>query len=130
MRLSAGGRKAIVDSHIATFRPSKLLKRLSESGEALFHLRIVFSEANQHTDASHPLSWLRPCRYRPCPRATNKAKKFAPPHSITSSARARSVGGIVTPRAFAVLVLTTSSYLVGAWTGSSPGAVPRRMRST
>ena len=89
MRLSTGGRKAIVDSYIDTFRPSKLLKPLSECGEALFHLRIIFSEANQHTDASHPLSWLRPCRYRPCHRATDKANKFAPPHSIPQRVSAR-----------------------------------------
>ena len=34
-------------------------------------------------------------------------------HSITSSARARSVGGMVRPRAFAVLRLMTNSNLVG-----------------
>ena len=35
-------------------------------------------------------------------------------HSITSSARASSVGGTSRPSAFAVLRLITSSYLVGA----------------
>ena len=35
-------------------------------------------------------------------------------HSITSSARASSVGGTVTPSALAVLRLITSSYLVRA----------------
>jgi hypothetical protein len=34
-------------------------------------------------------------------------------HSITSSARASSVGGNSMPRALAILVLSTSSYLVG-----------------
>ena len=42
-------------------------------------------------------------------------------HSITSSARARSVGGIVRPRALAVLRLTMSSTLVDCTTGSSAG---------
>src|SRR5215472_13136080 len=51
-------------------------------------------------------------------------------HSITSSARARSEGGTVRPSAFAVLRLMTSSNFVGAWTGSSPGLAPRKMRST
>src|SRR5262245_36218820 len=51
-------------------------------------------------------------------------------HSITSSARESSVGGISRPRALAVLRLITSSYLVGACTGSSPGFSPLRMRST
>src|SRR5262249_58897597 len=40
-------------------------------------------------------------------------------HSITSSARARSVGGTSRPSALAVLRLMTSSYLVGACTGRS-----------
>jgi hypothetical protein len=51
-------------------------------------------------------------------------------HLITSSAIARKVAGIVTPIAFAVLRLTTSSNLVGYSTGRSPGLAPRRMRST
>src|SRR6516165_8565959 len=50
-------------------------------------------------------------------------------HSITSSARSSSCGGTSRPRAFAVLRLTTSSNLTGAWTGSSLGFSPLRMRS-
>ena len=50
------------------------------------------------------------------------------PHSITSSARASSVGGTSRPSAFAVLRLMTSSNLVGAWTGRSLGFAPLRMR--
>jgi hypothetical protein len=47
-------------------------------------------------------------------------------YSITSSARASNVGGTVRPSALAVLRLITSSYLVGACTGSSTksGASP------
>src|SRR5262245_10176900 len=57
--------------------------------------------------------------------------RLAPPHhSITSSARASSVGGRVRPSALAVLRLITSSYLVGACTGRSAGFSPLRMRST
>src|SRR5678816_2241504 len=51
-------------------------------------------------------------------------------HSITSSARASSVGGTSRPSALAVLRLITSWYLVGAWTGRSAGFSPLRMRST
>ena len=51
-------------------------------------------------------------------------------HSITSSARASSVGGTVRPSVFAVLRLITSSYLVGVCTGRSAGFSPLRMRST
>src|SRR5215831_20002461 len=38
-------------------------------------------------------------------------------YSMTSSARARIVGGTVRPSAAAVLRLTTSSNVVGCWTG-------------
>jgi hypothetical protein len=65
LRLSASGGKAIVDSHIATFQPSKLFKPLPESCEALFHLWIIFGETNQHTDAPHPLALLRARREWP-----------------------------------------------------------------
>jgi len=51
-------------------------------------------------------------------------------HSITSSARASSVGGSSMPSAFAVFRLMTNSYLVGACTGRSAGFSPLRMRST
>ena len=53
-----------------------------------------------------------------------------PLHSMTSLAMARSDGGTLRPSAFAALRLMTSSYPVGAWTGSSAGFVPFRMRST
>jgi hypothetical protein len=46
-------------------------------------------------------------------------------YSITSSARASSVGGTVRPSALAVLRLITSSYFVGACTGRSAGFSPR-----
>jgi hypothetical protein len=51
-------------------------------------------------------------------------------YSITSSARASSEGGTSRPSALAVLRLIISSNLLGVCTGSSPGFVPRRMRST
>ena len=51
-------------------------------------------------------------------------------HSITSSARARSEGGISRSRARAVARLMESSKRTGCWTGSSPGSAPFRIRST
>src|SRR5215216_5548865 len=64
------------------------------------------------------------------PSTAEERKQFSPSHSITSSARARSVGGIVRPRARAVLRFTTNSNLVGCSTGRSPAGVPRRILST
>jgi hypothetical protein len=74
-------------------------------------------------------------RLRPSPRSHRKFVgvpwgRKAASHSITSSARASSVGGTSRPSARAVLRLITSSYLVGACTGRSAGFSPLRMRST
>jgi hypothetical protein len=49
---------------------------------------------------------------------------------ITWSARSRSDCGIVSPSAFAVLRLITSSKLVGCSTGRSAGFAPLRILST
>jgi hypothetical protein len=56
--------------------------------------------------------------------------RHQPPHSITSSATEMSVGGTVSPSAFAVLLLITSSNRVGVCTGRSAAFSPRRIRST
>src|SRR5262249_47521908 len=53
----------------------------------------------------------------PCRRAAEERDELSPPHSITSSAVASRVVGMVRPRAFAVLRLMTNSYLDGACTG-------------
>jgi hypothetical protein len=50
-------------------------------------------------------------------------------YSITSSARADSVGGNSSPSAFAVLRLITNLKLVGSTTGRSAGFSPLRMRA-
>src|SRR5262249_22234204 len=51
-------------------------------------------------------------------------------HSMTRSARASTDGGIVSPSAFAVLILMTNSTLVGCSTGRSAGLAPLRTLST
>src|SRR5262245_58330738 len=51
-------------------------------------------------------------------------------HWTISSARASTAGGMVRPRAFAVLRLMTSSNLVGFATGRSAGLVPLKILST
>jgi hypothetical protein len=51
------------------------------------------------------------------------------PYSITSSARASSVGGTVRPSALAVLRLIKSSMLVGNSTGRSPGLAPFQLKN-
>ena len=59
-----------------------------------------------------------------CPLCANSGH-----HSITSSARASTDGGTVSPSALAVLRLMTVSNLVGAGTGRSAGFSPLRMRA-
>src|ERR1700730_2747771 len=61
-------------------------------------------------------------------RAAGKRDELATPHSITSSASCWRCKGTSRPSALAVLRLITSSYLNGAWTGSSLGFSPLRMR--
>src|SRR6202043_1850080 len=55
---------------------------------------------------------------------------LASDHSITSSARARSVAGTVMPSALAVFILMTSWKRVGCSTGKSAGWAPLRILST
>src|SRR5215468_1578353 len=68
---------------------------------------------------------LRPCRC--C--AAEQRDEVAPLHSITSSARASSVGGTSRPSAFAAWRLMTSSNLLDCTTGRSAGLVPFKMRA-
>ena len=63
-----------------------------------------------------------------CREGPNKRHQFA--YSITSSARAHSVGGMSRPIAFAVMRFTARSNLVGCSTGMSAGLVPRKILST
>src|SRR5829696_375934 len=57
----------------------------------------------EHADTPMPPGLLRLRPERPeRPRASNTGDELPPLHSMTSSARARSVGGIVRPSAFAV----------------------------
>ena len=68
---------------------------------------------------------LRARRERPRRRTAEQRNELAAfHHSITSSARASTVGGISRPSVLAVLRLITNSNLVGCTTGKSPGFVP------
>ncbi|MBM2844101.1 MAG: merR-type protein [Anaerolineales bacterium] len=63
--------------------------------------------------------------------ASQRADELPPRgHWMTSSARSRSDCGIVSPSAFAVLRLITSSNFVGCPMGRSAGFVPLRILST
>jgi hypothetical protein len=116
-----------VDPHIAADGPAQLLKLLQKCADAGLKFRIV--RGWEYADATHAAALLRPRPERPCRRrASEQRDKVAPSHSITSSARASSVGGTVRPNALAVLRLMTSSILVACCTGRSAGFSPLRMR--
>src|SRR5262249_44210321 len=81
-------------------------------------------------DRRQPGSLLRPRRHRRRSRcAAEQGDELAALHSITSSARAISVGGSSRPSALAVRRLTRSSSLVGCSTGRSPGEAPLKILS-
>jgi|GraSoi2013_115cm_1033766.scaffolds.fasta_scaffold16238_2 hypothetical protein len=84
----------------------------------------------QHADAPHALWLLRPRQQRPRGwSAAQQRDELAPFHSITSSARASSVGGTSMPSAFAAFMLMISSNLVGCSTGRSAGFAPSNILS-
>jgi hypothetical protein len=94
--------------------------------------RDVVEAHMEEPDPIHPLCLLRLGRDGRAEETQNRrANKRASVHySMTSSARNNSMRGIVSPRAFAVFALITSSSLVACSTGKSAGLAPRRIRST
>src|SRR5262249_16577602 len=77
----------------------------------------------------HRHRWLLGARRERHSGDANQRNELPPIHSITASARASSVGGIVRPSAFAVFRLIASSNFVGRNTGSSAGDTPLRTLS-
>src|SRR5262249_31799424 len=119
-----------VDPDIAVLRPTQLPQALAKRFDAGARIGGALAPHEQ-ADFPHPLGLLRARRERPgSRRAAEQRYERAALHSITSSACCRNGSGIVSPRAFAVLRLITSSNLLDNCTGSSPGLAPFRMRST
>ena len=82
----------------------------------------------QAKEKKHSICWARQrlllgqTKMRDGKQAPGSANSgHRPAHSITSSARAGNVGGLVMPIVLAVFRLITGSYLVGACTGSLRG---------
>jgi hypothetical protein len=90
---------------------------------------LAFDDGNFSENVTQPLVLLCPGRERPRSSAGEQRDELASPHSITSSARTSSVGGMSRPIALAVLRLITSSNLLGRSMGSSPALAPLRIRS-
>src|SRR5262249_41813295 len=120
-------RPAVFDCDVLALDMARLLQPLSKRAQTL---PVVLERCGAEEADHRECRLLRARRKRPRRRTAEQRDEFAPLHSITSSARASSVGGTSRPIAFAVLRLMTNSYLVGACTGRSAGFSPLRMRST
>jgi hypothetical protein len=81
-----------VDPYVAALGPSQFLQSLTEGCNASLTFRIVRRGTYEHPDEPYPLWLLRARRKRPRRRAAGQRDECAPFHSITSSARASSVG--------------------------------------
>src|SRR5262249_47500893 len=118
---------------------------------------VAFDHEDSLRSREFIISWLTPtphapavyasCSASPPPHATLASRRLARPylgrictgwiapalpgaflHSITSSARASSVGGTSRPSILAVWELMTISNLLACTTGRSDGFAPLRMR--
>jgi len=125
-------RPARLDRDRATLDPTEFAQSLHKSGspQSVGRRR---SRA-QEPDRRQLARLLRPRRERPRRCATEQRDELAPlhlrGHSITSSARASSVGGMLRSMAFAVARLITRSNFVAISTGRSAGFSPLRIRPT
>src|SRR5262249_39668594 len=104
--IEATTRRAIFDCDVAAFDIAGVLETLPDLSDPL----IIQIDAGQQANQRHGL--LRARRERPSRRAAKQRDELAARHSITSSARASRVGGMVSPIALAVLRLITSSNLI------------------
>src|SRR5262249_13821095 len=120
---------AIIDCDVLSLDIARVAQALVKGGQ--FARRGIRRAPGEKSDHRHR-RLLRIRRERPRgSRAAEQRDELAPvAHSITSSARAKNVSGIVRRSALAAVRLTTSSNLVGCWTGMSAGFVPLRILST
>src|SRR6516225_6465592 len=95
-----GTRITIIDQDVAAGRPSELPEALPETLKITLSVWVVLRDSQQYGDPPHLVALLRSCRERPCCRAAEQRDERAAIHSITSSARASSVGGTSRASAF------------------------------
>jgi len=81
LRVRSGSRERNFDPDIAAFRPSKLLKIISEFDKARFGFRVVLSEAHEDGNDAQSLGLLSKRTNGPCCRSTtNQFDEIAPSH--------------------------------------------------
>src|SRR5262245_23583100 len=121
--------EAVLDHHV----PSRNVAEITQAVFKGFHevRRLLARRAHQIPDPRNTPRLLRlGGERRGEQRGSTSKERPAVHHSITWSARASSDGGMVRPRALAVLRLMTSSSVMDCWIGSSPGFAPLRILST
>src|SRR5262249_169325 len=116
-------RPEVFDGHVLALDIASFAEPFSECCDKIC---APFGRTTEEKPDHWPRRLLRVRRDRPRSRAAEQRDELASPHSITSSARASSVGGTVRPSALAVVRFTTKSNLVGCSTGISAGFAPRR----
>src|SRR5262245_63877278 len=97
--LEVAAAPAVVDAYISPDDPAQFAEPLQERCIAGLSFGIVRHPGHKHADAPNTLRLLRARRERPRGRAAEQRDELAPSHSITSPARASSVGGKVRPSA-------------------------------
>jgi hypothetical protein len=102
--------------------PPELYAALKRTGQGPREVRIGDVRFGSHSGLKSDIA--------ACPKSATtrlKHRSKEPRYSVTSSARASSVGGTVRPSALAVLRLMTSSNFVGCSIGRSAGFIPFRV---
>src|SRR5262245_7562161 len=121
-------RPPILDRHILALDVPGFTNALPECGQKACTIGKERPRAAEEPD-HRQRRLLRARRDRPRDRRAAEQRDERPPsHSITSSARARSIGGMSRSIAFAVARLITSSNFVAISTGRSAGLAPLRIR--
>src|SRR5262245_8747391 len=119
---------AVVDHDVLTLDKASFVQSLANNGD---RMRIGSGRTAAEESNHRQPTLLRARRERPRSRCSAEQRdERASSHSITSSARASSVGGTSKPKALAVFRLTTNSNLVPCCTGRSAGFAPLRILST
>src|SRR5262249_46669608 len=119
-------RPAILDRHILALDVAGFTKALAECGQ--ISCTIDRRRAAEDPDAGHRRLLRARCERPRRGRAADERDELPPLHSITSSARASSVGGTSRPSSLAVWMLVMNSNLAAWITGISAGFSPLRMR--
>src|SRR5215212_868749 len=119
-------REAVFHCYVAALDVADFLEALMESGQ---EARVLATRPGIEKPDNGHCRLLRARVQRPRRgRPAESQDELAPVHSITSSARASSIGGISRPSALAVLRLITNSNLVGCRMGRSAALVSLRIR--